>query len=297
MGISTFEALKTLGSTELITLDDVQLKQLQETIESMAADVIDFCQTRGLRVYLGGGSALGAIRHQGFIPWDDDMDLNIPREDYEIFAEEFPKAYGDKYWFHYPGCMPGYESLMSKVVKKGTVVRQYEDHDNPECGAYVDIFVLENTFDNALLRAIHGAGCIVLSGIVSCRRASRDYAVLKQLFRQDGGALRVTRLKAALGKLVSFASLSRWLVWTDRWNALCKDTNSKYVCFPTGRKRFFKETYERGAFLKVRMVPFGDHIWPVTDDAENYMTRLYGDYLQIPPEDKREKHAFLEFSI
>ena len=74
-----------------------ELKQIQDILLDMYKDILYICEKKRLTVLLGGGSALGAVRHGGFIPWDDDIDLIIPRKDIFLFLSTFKKDFGDKY--------------------------------------------------------------------------------------------------------------------------------------------------------------------------------------------------------
>ena len=76
---------------ELITLTEEDLKQLQNKSLEMAKYVVNFCKERNIRVFFFAGSLLGAVRHNGFIPWDDDIDMNFPAPDFERFVEAWEK--------------------------------------------------------------------------------------------------------------------------------------------------------------------------------------------------------------
>ena len=145
MSLSTLEVFKHIQPEGAVVLTDEQLLDLQKTLNGILRDIVSVCAKHHLRYFLGGGSALGAIRHHGFIPWDDDIDINMPREDHDRFVQVFRQEFGTKYWVHTPEETAGYGLLLSRVLLKGTSVRTREDFHNPECGAFIDIFVIENT--------------------------------------------------------------------------------------------------------------------------------------------------------
>lgn len=296
--LSTFELLKTqLFQGKTIVLTSEEVNALQQTVLFIAKDVFDFCEKNNISIYLGGGSALGCIRNKGFIPWDDDIDLNMPREDFNRFIELFPTKFSDKYWIHTPDSTVQYNKLMTKVLLKGTIVREFADRNSDECGAFIDIFPIENTFDNLFLRLIHGLGCIILSGVVSCRRFYNESKNILP-FIQKGSKLYVAiKLKSLLGYLVKWLPLEKWIQITNKWNKICQNSHSKYVVIPTGRKRFFGELYKRETYLKILRASFEGNLWPITADYHNYLTRLYGEYMVPPPPDKREHHLLLEFDL
>ena len=298
MNLNTFELMKTIGpEAGLTAVTEEQGKALQKTVEGIASDIIDYCRKNSIWVCLCGGSALGAVRHQGFIPWDDDMDLFMTREGHDAFVKGFLLEHGDRYWIHTPGCSDGYTSLMTKVVLKGTVVRQYEDRNNPECGASVDIFVVENTYDQPFLRKLHGYGCLLYAGMLSCRRYAEEYGYLKSILPAGSELLKAVHLRALLGRLLMWRSLRKWAIRTDKWFARCRNGKSVMVAVPSGRKHFFGEMCERSELIAPKTLPFEGHDWPVPGNPDHYLIRLYGDYMQIPPPEKREKHMVLELKL
>lgn len=297
MKLSTFIALKHVKNDSLVILDDSQLKDLQACILSVAEDVISFCEKHDIAYNLGGGSALGAVRHKGFIPWDDDIDIDMPRVDFERFKVLFSKEMGDKYWLHVPGETDNYGMIIGHVRKKGTRLRGHSDFED-ECGVFIDIFIKENTYDNFLLRLLHGIGSQFYGLIVSC---SRFYVLKDQyiaLANADPALLRTVRVKAAIGALFSWKSVKDWAKAADTWNSKCKNTLSQYVTVPGGRHHYFGEMRPRDMFGQGTPMLFEGHSWLVPEQYESYLIDHFGlDYMQVPQEAQREKHAYLEFDL
>ena len=170
MGLSTFDVFKQVDSEGLIEVTGEKLCALQGVLLQMLRDVDSVCSRHGIPYTLGGGSCLGAVRHQGFIPWDDDLDINMTREGYRRFAEAYGAELQEKYWLHDCERTPGYDLAFPRLRLKGTTVRTRDDFDNQECGAYIDIFIIDNAPSNALLRNAHGFISMALGFAYSCRR-------------------------------------------------------------------------------------------------------------------------------
>ncbi len=293
--LSTIDAFKHIHSARTVTLDEQQLLELQKVLNSILFDITDLCEELDIEYTLGGGTLLGAVRHHGFIPWDDDVDLNMPRADYERFIPAFRERYQDRYWVHTPGSSRDYPLLLSRIVKKDTSVRTREDFGTDEFGAFVDLFVIENTYDNAILRALHGFGCYASGFLVSCRKFFRDRKPLMQLAESTGSRhlKTVFRIKIALGALLLPWSLETLTAAGDRWNGRCRNVHSRYVTVPTGRKLFFGELCDRTEMLPTVREVYEGRSLRVPADTEGYLHRLYGDYHRIPAPEEREQHVFM----
>ena len=297
MPFSTFDALKQFQSQSLISLTDQQLHQVQRISLEIMDDVISLCREHGLCWFLGGGSALGALRHQGFIPWDDDIDINMPRRDYDRFIPLFREKYGHRYAVQTPQDTPDFALSMTRIRKKGTVMRGRDDLLLEECGVGLDIFVIENTYDDPIRRTIHGLGALGLGFLLSARKFYRDRVVWRQLLADAGQSSFAIRLKIALGALVSFHSVDWWCKATDNWHRKCNNHNSQWVCGCAGRLHFFGELYRRDRFCATREATFEGRIVNIPLDAEDYLTHCYGDWQEIPETDKREKHMLFELKL
>ena len=269
-----------------------ELHSLQQTLLEILDDIDSVCRENGISYTLGGGSCLGAVRHQGFIPWDDDIDLNFSRREYTRFVPLFRQRFGWKYWIHTPENTENYPLLFARVRKKGTVVRTRDDFQNEECGAFVDIFIVENTFDGAVLRDFHGLACMATGLLLSCRKFYRDRRELLPLAAGDRALLRAFRVKIALGFLLSWGSVTAWTRFAIRCSALCRNDSSHYVTIPAGRKRFFGELYARADICETADCLYAGRQMKIPWNYEMYLTALYGDYRRIPEEKDREYHSF-----
>ena len=83
-------------------LSEKELSNLKDTLTAISKDFVDFCESNNINYMMGAGTALGAVRHHGFIPWDDDIDFHVPRKDYNKIIELAPRILGDKYFFLAP---------------------------------------------------------------------------------------------------------------------------------------------------------------------------------------------------
>ena len=144
--------------TRVLTADE--LERLQGELLYMLREVTAAFDRGGLRYTLGGGSVLGALRHRGFIPWDDDIDINMPRADIDRLHERFDELLGDGYVLCSPQRCRKHGMAHIQIKKKGTVYKSFNELNKPDTGLYLDVFPIENTFDSRVLRTIHGVLCL-----------------------------------------------------------------------------------------------------------------------------------------
>ena len=298
MNLSTFDALKKLSATDNkgIRLEGALLKKYQSFLLEIAHDIIEVCEEEHITYQLSGGSCLGAVRHNGFIPWDDDIDINILADDVRKFAVCMRRKYGNKYWVGTP-YDDNYESLISTVKMKDTIARGFDMPNDDECGICVDLFPMVNTYDNAVLRNLHGFLCMVCGFALSCRRFYSNRNTLHKLINDDKELMKAYRVKVSIGFLLSFLSSKKWVNLTNACYTGCKNSNSKYISIPAGRKHFFGELYLREGMTETVLHAFEQYQWRIPRHFDDYLKKLYGDYMQIPPESKRETHIRTELKF
>lgn len=277
----------SINNSKLLTLNDEDVKDIQAVLLDMLADFDDFCRNNELSYFLCGGSALGAQRHGGFIPWDDDVDVAMPRADYDRMRELFLKEYGDRYWVQSIHSDDNYDLPFMKIRKKGTRYVEVFESDPEQAGVFIDVYPLENLPDFAPTRLLHGVVCDFLHFCCSCVRMHHK----KQIYFEYFGDLRTIKVKAFLGKCLSFVSLKSWCRLADRWASKHKNAQSKFVSFPSGRLHYFGEMLHRTSVFPVKECDFDGQTVTVMSNPCEHLTTLYGDFSVVPAEEGREQHS------
>lgn len=286
--------VKTFSASDIVTLSEDDIRSYQLQVLSVAKDVISFFDSNNIEYSLSGGSILGAVRHQGFIPWDDDIDINIPRSSYNRMIEIFDAVLGDQYYLQTPLKNPEIGLMVVQIRKKGTIARRKYDCNLDECGISIDLYIIENVFENRIKRFFQEKISMGLSFAVSAVRFCNNLSLPREIQELEGRQFNFSKGKIICGRVFRLIPLSCWVKWADYWFSSCKDTDTKLVSIPTGRKHFSGEIYERSEMCVFRKAKFEDTEFNIPIHAEKYLKKFYGNYMEIPPKEKREKHIFLE---
>ncbi len=279
-------------------LTDEELNRLKAVLLEAYDDFDRTARKHGIFYTASGGTVLGSIRHRGFIPWDDDVDLMMPRRDFEKLKAVFDKELGSRYTLCAPELGCGHGMTMCQIKRRGTVLRSYNEVSKQDAGIPLDIFVLENTWDSPLLRRLHGAACLMMGLLMSSRKMYNDLPALEPYLEGSDDLRRSLHRKARLGKLVSFLSLDRMSRLAVRVYSRCHDDSTRYVTIPSGRKHFFGELYPRADMCRAGESDFEGRRIPIPLGYKNYLHALYGDtYMQLPPPEDREQHPVMEISF
>lgn len=279
---------------DVVVLDENRLQEYQAELLSVAKDVISVMDKYNLQYSLSGGSILGAIRHKGFIPWDDDVDLNVPRKSYDKLLQVFEEELGNRYYVQTPQKNPEIGIMVTQIRKRGTVARRKYDWRLSECGISIDIYIVENVFDNFIARVVQKNLSMFFSFCISAIRFYNNCHLPKELYEMEGRQPQYTKIKLILARFLKIVPLRKWISWCNYWNSACKNEYTKLVAIPTGRKHFSGEIYERNKMNIYKKVPFETELFNVPIWAEGFLEKFYGDYMEIPPVEKRERHLFLE---
>ena len=288
--VDTFKKIKT-ESTIFRNLSVEEIKELQKELLAILKDFSMACKNNEIPFALGGGSALGAVRHHGFVPWDDDIDINMRRSDFERFIKAYNDDLACNYWLHYPEKNADLGLGFARLRKKGTILKTREDYYNDESGIFIDIFFVENTFNCSILRFFHGFLSLMTGFLLSCRNFYRN----RKLYLQINNSNIIFRIKVLIGFILSILPVSFYCRQWNNTNRICKNDKSRFVVIPVGRRHFFKELYERKDIEKLISMKFEDTKMPVYHSYDKYLKNMYGDYMTIPSDADKEAHLILKY--
>ena len=152
----------------MIHLNNEQLRQLQMIELEMLLEVDRICKKCGIKYNIIGGTLLGSVRHKGFIPWDDDADVAMLREEYEKFKKACKKELDTtRFYFQDFKNTKGYRWSYGKLRRKNTLfLREFQEHMPYEQGVFIDIFPVDAVPDNYILRAVHNFHCFCIRKIL-----------------------------------------------------------------------------------------------------------------------------------
>lgn len=263
-----------------------KLRALQLCELDILRTFTDVCERLGLRYYLVGGTLLGAVRHGGFIPWDDDIDVAMLREDYDRFARIAQAELGTDYFYQSPDTDPHYFLTYAKIRKKGTFFYE-ERFRNAQFaqGVFIDIFPLD-------FCPPKGPVCHLLFNVLAVMnyRGQVDSGEAYRPYAELSG-----RIGYALLRLYSPEGLVRARRRLLRLSKRLSD--GKTMASYAGAYGYRREIFPEGWFGMPRMLRFEGQDMAAPQESEQMLTQLYGDYMQLPPLPQRCCHADLEKTI
>lgn len=262
------------------------LRKVQLTQLEIAKEIRRVCEENGIRYYLSGGTFLGAVRHQGFIPWDDDMDFSMLREDYERFCAIAPEKLKPEYTWQSWYTDDNYSLPFGKVMKRNTIFLEGKKSARlKENGFYVDIFPVD------YVPADDGQRSALTAKLLKLYRTKLMKSGY-QPWMEDGVLLWKKRLGYLYYQMLSLFAGQRKLA-ADYDALACSVRQSGWVCeqYPISQFVYF----EASIFDEVAQYDFEGEKFTGIRDYDKYLGTLYGDYMQLPPEDQREnRHQIVE---
>ena len=265
-------------------LRGVQLKQL-EIMDAIHA----LCVKHGIRYYLIGGSALGAVRHKGFIPWDVDIDIAMPREDYEqffnVYSQELP--YNLKcHTYITDDCFIKPHGL---VCMENTKLLTQADIDNPPnatFGIYIDVMPLDKCPDSKILQLKHAKHFRMCEKIKKYK--------LSRIYRENGFVTKC--IKRTIRFIFLPISVRRINTWEQKGMRKYENLEPCNVWCSIGSKYpYKKQLMWKSVYGTPQPATFEGRIYFIPEQVDDYLRKLYGEYLRLP--DKKTQEQMYNYFI
>ena len=259
-----------------------ELLKLKKAELDILAEIDKICKKYDIQYFAVGGTLLGAVRHSGFIPWDDDIDIGMLRDDYERFLTIAKDELPSKYMLQHYTTEASTPTYFAKVRNKNTLFYEKYAESIPMCkGIYIDIFPFDKVSDSSRENKWISFVSLFLFEIYIAKSVS---------VITDPIPSRQTRFFSSLRKithlLVKPIPKNKAYHWLDMY--LRKRNNSCASMISYGGKSGGRVPENK--VFPLKNLPFENIIIPVPCDTDYVLTQQYGNYMQLPPEEKRYSH-------
>lgn len=256
------------------TLDNLHGVELE-----ILKEVDRVCKKHGITYFLDSGTALGAIRHKGFIPWDDDIDIAMLRDDYDHFCSIARDELNSQFFFQSIETDNNYNKFHAKIRKNNT---KYVESRIVGREMHQGVFIDVVPFDKVPIK-FHK---IICKFVYFIRRLVSYYHEKEQL---PQNRLKELIIRIVLGK----NPLLRYYKICTMFNNYGK--KYMYTAFEYPVYQHF--VFPSRVFEGIKEVEFEGYLFPIVSGYDEYLKIMYGDYMQLPPEDKRVTHDILELKL
>ena len=252
--------------------EEISVKRIQSIELKMLSELSEILTKNQIPFFLAWGTALGCVRHQGFIPWDDDIDIYIYGRDYPKLRKVFSEQNTGNLALHDYSTKPGYPYVFPKIVDTSTVLKEREfSHLDYLGGVYIDVFPLFQVSDNVIKHKIDKYIRYMRYGIVKANYMAPPKGFAKRILQ-------------ALSRLLPISYIQKKLFSTYTTS----DGKGSMVTEPLvfSEHHLFKADY----FSEPHYMSFENLRMPISPKYHDYLKDAYGDYMQLPPEGNRHSN-------
>ncbi len=254
-----------------------QLQELKNCERDMLERFVDICNKHGIKYFVQGGTLLGTVRHSGFIPWDDDVDVSLPRDEYERFLKVAPKELPDYYFLQTKDTDPEYPNNFAKIRDSRTTFLETSARKlKINHGAYIDIFPLDN-YPRGFKAKIY-----------ELKKKLLTWRINKAFYLPN------MSLKSKIVTIIT-------MILFPSLKGAIEKREKLFVSVPPSERVINNS----GAWLSKEIIPkewvqdciemeFEGISVNVSDKYDEWLTYVYGDYMSLPPENQRVGHHYVD---
>lgn len=273
-----------------------ELHQLQKHLFKMYRDIETVCKKHGIGMCLAYGNVIGALRHNGWIPWDDDLDIHMSREDYEKFLKVYAKELPSKYIVSSHHSKEGGISRFAKVIDTEAIFVPIAGNRNKYSGVFIDIFPIDNVPTGKLANKFRRLwSFFMMYTATSVMQVENKSAKYKELMFSSKEGRANWRFRQAWGRVFSFASSKKWHEWIERYaqnkkyTGMCHVMADLAICYRQVPADYYFP------FKEIELPEIGKVHIP--NKADEYLTLSYGDWRKVPDDADKWHHYVSELHI
>jgi len=261
----------------------VQLEQLE-----ILKEIDRVCTEHNIMYFLDSGTLIGAVRHKGFIPWDDDIDIGMLREEYEKFSAIAKESLGSDYIWQTWRNDSSYALPFGKVRRKNTVFIEEKGASEGECGFYVDVFPFDNAPSDNVQRKRLVKKRVFLARSLLMKHNYSPWII-------NGKTDVKKRIGYFLYQICSlFYSHKRIVKKYEMIVSAVPNSDEVYENIGKTNTHYYKKEW----FSSVKKTKFEDGMFSIPSGTHERLTEEYGNYMKLPPEDKREnRHSVIKIKF
>ena len=262
--------------------EDLSLRDAQMLMVDILQDVHNLCEKYGIKYFLDAGTLIGAVRHKGFIPWDDDVDIGMPREDYNKFLEIAKKELPDHLFLQTFETDKHYDvyPVPCKVRYNNTIFLEEhaKENHNMHNGVYIDVFPYDSLPKyNFIYKIQRGLSYNILKSFKRLRDMPEKLSFKNKL---------TFTFYKLVTKIFPYKRREKFFNYLIKWN----DPKSKYMGY--GVDTFWSEyVYKKSDYFDLVKLEFEGKYFYGPKNYDAILTQLYGDYMTMPKEEDRVWHA------
>lgn len=269
------------------------MNRIQGIETDMLGYLLDICRRENVRVYLWGGSLLGAVRHQGFIPWDDDLDIVMERKDFDKLRNAMLRNPDGRYELIVPEGSQEFTDFIPKLTYVDSFLGSQGPTKNEHARIHLDIFLLDRTADQKWKRMLHGLMLRICYGFAMGHRSDSKFS---SRFHYHAVEKIAAGLLALIGRLIPYsavrklqAAIAQYFDSKETHYMMC--TNNAPTCLSE------KHAHPASVYRDTEWVPFGPIKAPIMSGYDTLLKSGYGDYMQLPPPEQRRPAHILDEEI
>ena len=254
-----------------------QLQSLKKCERDMLKEFVDICNRHGIKYFVQGGTLLGTVRHSGFIPWDDDIDVSLPRDEYEKFLAVAEKELPEYYFLQTKDTDPEYPNNFAKIRDSRTTFLETSARNlNINHGAYIDIFPLDYYPDGFKAK------------IFEIKKKLLTWRINKAFYMPH------MSLKSKLVTLITMILFPSLKGAVEKREKLFTSVPPSERVVNNSGAWLSKEIIPRNWVLNSTEMEFEGIKVNVSDKYDEWLTYVYGDYMSLPPENERVGHHYVD---